>query len=98
MIVTALPSAGNSSKFKVITKKSEFLLALSHTLRIKTWKLADATAELEAAQELAEAVVSRHDPALPFQPLYIFAEHNCEPSIADTVKRIRKDGYRRKKV
>lgn len=83
---------GNSSKFQVATKKGEFTVTLSYTLRTKIWKLADADAELSAARELAEAIVSRHDPALPFKTLYIFAEHNSEATLAETVHYIRKYG------
>ena len=92
MIVTALPATGNSSKFRVVTKRGEFNLALSYTLRTKVWELADPVAELSAAQELGEAIVSRHDPALPYKPLYIFAEHNTEPSLAKAIQQIRKYG------
>ena len=92
MIVTALPPSGNSSKFQVVTKRGEFKLALSYTLRTKIWELADPEAELLAAQELSAAIVSRHDPALPFKPLYIFAEHNTESSYKETVKQIYKVG------
>ena len=95
MIVTALASSGNSSKFRVVTKRGEFTLALSFTLRTKVWELADAEAELAAAKELGEAIVSRHDPALPFKSLYIFAEHNSEPSFAKAVQHIRKYGIDR---
>ncbi len=92
MIVTALPLTGNSSKFRVDTKRGEFTLAMSYTLRTKIWELADTDAELSVAKELSEAIVSRHDPALPFKPLYIFAEHNSQSTSAATVQRIRKDG------
>jgi len=92
MIVTALPPTGNSAKFRAVTKRGEFNLALSYTLRVKIWKLADAVEELSAAQELSEAIVSRHDPALPFRSLYIFAEHNSEPTLEQTVQLIRKQG------
>ena len=92
MIVTALPATGNSAKFRVVAKGGEFNLALSYTLRVKIWELSDAEAELSAAQELSEAIVSRHDPTLPFKPLYIFAEHNTESSLAQTVQLIRKQG------
>ena len=92
MLVTLLPRSGNSSKFHVVTKQGEFNIALSYTLRTKIWELADAEAELAAAKELAEAIVSRHDPALPFKLLYIFAEHNCEPSLQKTVQYIRRQG------
>ncbi|MDB5170211.1 MAG: hypothetical protein JWN82_607 [Candidatus Saccharibacteria bacterium] len=93
MNVTALPPTGNSSKFSVVTKRGEFILAVSYTLRSMVWHLKDAPAELTAAKELAEAIVSRHDPALPFKELYIFAEHNSDPTLAKTVERIRRDGF-----
>lgn len=93
MQVNALQTSGNSSKFLVATKRGEFTIALSFTLRTKIWQLPRAEAELAAAQELAEAIVSRHDPSLPFKTLYIFAEHNTEPSYEKTVQQIRKYGY-----
>ncbi len=93
MIITALPATGNSSKFHAVSKNGEFNLALSFTLRTKVWKLADAAAELTAAQELAEAIVSRHDHTLPFKQLYIFAEHNTGPTLEQTIQRIRKSGF-----
>ena len=92
MIVNLITSAGNSSKFQVIAKQGEFTIALSYTLRTKIWKLADPEMELTAAKELAEAIVSRHDPTMPLKPLYVFAEHNCEPSLVGTVQKIRKQG------
>lgn len=92
MIVTILPSAGNSSKFTVVANKGEFTIALSHTLRTEIWHLKDADAELAAAKELAEAIVSRHDPKLPFKPLYIFAEHTVGVSLEHTIQKIRKYG------
>jgi hypothetical protein len=92
MIVTTLPLTGNSSKFRVVAKRGEFNIALSYTLRTKIWELADASAELSAAQELGEAIVSRHNPALPFKPLYIFAEHTSEPTLIKTIQHIRKYG------
>jgi len=92
MTITALPSTGNSSKFQVVSKRGEFTLALSFTLRTKIWELANADDELAVAKELGEAIVSRHDPALPFKPLYIFAEHNSEPTATATIEQIRKNG------
>jgi len=92
MTVTPLDVAGNSSKFLVVAKQGEFKLALSRTLRTIVWELGDEATELAAAQELAEAVVSRHDPATPFRELYVFAEHNTLPTLTDTVSRIRKYG------
>jgi hypothetical protein len=92
MTVSAIQSAGNSSKFHVVSKRGEFVIAMSFTLRTKIWTLADAGAELSAANELAEAIVSRHDPLLPFKPLYIFAEHNSEPTLEKAIRQIRKYG------
>lgn len=92
MIVNLIPSAGNSSKFQVIAKQGEFTIALSFTLRTKIWKLADPEMELAAAKELAEAIISRHDPTMPLKSVYVFAEHNCDPSLTGTVQRIRKQG------
>jgi hypothetical protein len=87
MIVTSLPQAGNSSKFEVsIAKRGTFVIALSFTLRSKIWELPDAAAELAAAQQIAEAIVGRHDPKLPFKDKYIFGEHNSEPTLQATVK------------
>lgn len=93
MRVMALPATGNSSKFHVVAKHGEFDLALSFTLRTKIWKLGDAASELSAAEELAEAIVSRHDPDSEFKRIYIFAEHNAGPSLGEAVKQIRKDGF-----
>lgn len=95
MTVSAIQTTGNSSKFKVVSKSGEFTIALSFTLRTKIWLLADAEAELSAASELAEAIVSRHDPSLPFKQVYVFAEHNSEPSLGEAVQKIRKYGFDR---
>lgn len=92
MIVSPLESNGNSSKFNVKTKNGEFVVALSFTLRTKIWQLEGPEAELTAAQELAEAIVSRHDPSLPFEKLYILAEHNVPPTLEQTLKQFRKNG------
>lgn len=94
MNITALDTKGNSSKFLVeVGKRGEFMLALSFTLRVKIWKLGTAEEELAAAKELAEAIVSRHDPALPFRKLYILAEHNTGPTLPATIQHIRKAGF-----
>lgn len=92
MTVTPLPTTGNSSKFHVVTKRGEFTIAISYTLRTRIWELRDADAELVAAEALAQAIVSRHDPKAPFKSLYIFAEHNSDPVFQKTVERIRKYG------
>jgi hypothetical protein len=87
MKVIALPQAGNSAKFEVQTAKGvSFVLAFSFTLRTKIWQLQDADAELAAAEQIAEAIVGRHDPILPFRSIYIFAEHNAQPTLEATVK------------
>jgi hypothetical protein len=85
--VIALPQAGNSSKFEVQTAKGvSFVVAFSFTLRTKIWQLEGADAELAAATQIAEAIVGRHDPILPFRKIYIFAEHNTQPTLEATVK------------
>lgn len=87
MKVARLPHTGNSAKFQVQTAKGvTFVLALSFTLRTKIWQLPDADAELAAAKQIAEAIVGRHNPLLPFRSKYIFAEHNTEPTLEATVK------------
>lgn len=91
MIVTALPRTGNSSKFRVETdKRGEFTIALSYTLRTGIWQLENEAAELAAAQQMAEAIVGRHDPRLPFKARYIFAEHNSQPTLVAMVKHLHK--------
>jgi hypothetical protein len=85
--VTALPQAGNSSKFEVQTAKGvSFVVAFSYTLRTKIWQLPDEEAELAAATQIATAIIGRHDPILPFRSKYIFAEHNTQPTLEATVK------------
>ena len=93
MIVTSIDSVGNSSKFHVVTNNGEFTIALSFTLRTKVWELQNADVELAAAQELAEAIVSRHNPKYPFKEIYILGEHNTKPSLELTVSQIRKSGF-----
>ncbi len=91
MKVHALPQSGNSAKFEVQTAKGKtFVLAFSFTLRTKIWQMQDADAELAAAKEVAEAIVGRHDPALPFKSKYIFAEHNTQPTLDATIKYLRR--------
>jgi hypothetical protein len=91
MTVTPIAHEGNSAKFLVaVAKRGEFTLAFSFTLRSKVWQLTDAEAELEAAKQIAEAIVSRHDPKLPFKDKYIFGEHNVEGDLEATVKYLRR--------
>ena len=92
MTISPLPSTGNSSKFLVgVAKRGEFVIALSYTLRATIWKLDDPAAELDAAEQIAEALVSRHDPKLPFKKVYVFAEHNTETTLAGAVKYLRRN-------
>jgi hypothetical protein len=86
MNVVPLQHTGNSSKFQITTAKSNFILAFSFTLRTKIWQLSDADEELKAAQQIAEAIVGRHDPKLPFKSTYALGEHNTEPTLQATVK------------
>ncbi len=93
MKVIPITHAGNSSKFHVTTKNGEFTIAISFTLRTKIWNLVDEDTVLAVGIELAEAIVSRHDPKLPFLKLYIFAEHNSEPDVKQAIQKIRKFGF-----
>lgn len=91
MIVAQLPKTGGSSKFLVtVNKRGDFVIALSRTLCSIVWQLQTPEAELDAAKQMADAIVGRHDPALPFKDKYIFAEHNSEPTLDAMVKRLRK--------
>ena len=91
MTITPIVHPGNSSKFHIVTKRGEFDIALSFTLRTKLWQITDIEI-LSIATELAEAIVSRHNPELPFKKLYIFAEHNVQPTYEQTLQYIRKNG------
>lgn len=87
MIVAPLPKTGGSSKFRVIVgKRGEFTIALSRTLCSVVWRLDTPEAQLGAAERMAEAIVGRHDPSLPFRHTYVFAEHNCQPTLDAMVK------------
>lgn len=91
MIVVPLPKAGNSSKFLVTVKgRGEFIVAFSFTLRTAIWHLQTPAEELAVAKQIAEAIVSRHDPKLPFRDKYIFAEHNIDPTVEGAVKYLRR--------
>lgn len=91
MTVTPLPKTGNSSKFLVtVNKRGTFIVAFSYSLRTIVWELTTPEAELQAASEVAQAIVSRHNPKLPFKEKYIFAEHNTESSLEATVNYLRR--------
>lgn len=92
MTVTPLPKTGNSSKFLVVVaKRGEFVIALSFTLRSKLWQLQTPEDELDAAEQIAEAIVSRHDPKLPFRPVYVLGEHNTGPTLEATIHHLRRN-------
>ena len=92
MTVTPLLQTGNSSKFLVgVARRGEFVIALSFTLRTAIWNLDSPAAELDAAKQVAEALVSRHDPKLPFKKVYVFAEHNTESTLSGAVKYLRRN-------
>lgn len=92
MIITPFQTNGNSAKFTVSTKRGDFVIALSFTLRKKVWELQDEEHEQAVVEDLAQAIVSRHDPMVAFKPLYIFAEHNSDPSYSKMIDQIRKYG------
>lgn len=96
MIVTRIQHSGNSAKFHVVTKSGEFKIALSYTLRAKIWELADPDDELAAAQQLSEAIVSRHDPKLPFPKVYVLGEHNVPATLNQAIQQFRKFGFNSK--
>ena len=93
MIITRLDTTGSSAKFQVTLAKGrgEFMLSFSYTLCHATWKLADAAAELDAATQVAEAIVSRHDPKERFKEKYIFGDHNTEATLDATVQFLRRN-------
>ncbi len=93
MKVTRIDHSGNSAKFLVATKRGEFKIAISYTLRTNVWLLSDRAVELQLATELAEAIVSRHDPRLPYRKVYVFSDHNMPDSPADVINEIRRYGY-----
>jgi hypothetical protein len=92
MKITPLAKTGNSAKFEVVLTKQrgEFLISLSYTLCHLVWKLDGVDAELSAATQMAEAIVSRHDPKQPFKEKYIFGDHNTETTLDATVQYLRR--------
>lgn len=89
MKIAPLPRTGTSAKFIVNNKRGDFMISLSRTLYEK-WELHTADQQLEAATQMASAIVGRHDPKLPFKDKYVFAEHNTEPTLEATVSRLHK--------
>jgi hypothetical protein len=92
MKITPLEKTGNSAKFHVILAKQrgEFMISLSSTLCNIVWQLHDDQATLDAATQLAEAIVSRHDYSQPFKEKYIFGDHNTEETLEAMVKHLRR--------
>lgn len=91
MTVVPLEKTGNSVKFLVtVNKRGSFVLAFSNSLRVLRWQLTTPEDELQAGKQVAEAIVSRHNPKLPFKEKYIFAEHNTEATLEATVAYLRR--------
>jgi hypothetical protein len=92
MKITQLPKTGTSAKFTITLSKQRgtFLLSLSATL-CRAWQLADEAAELDAATQMAEAIVGRHNPELPFRDKYIFGDHNTEDTLDKTVAYLKRN-------
>lgn len=91
MKVTPMVTNGNSSKFEATTAKGAvFCIALSFSLCTKKWKFEDEAAKLAAVEQMAEAIVGRHNPKLPFSKVYVFAEHNTEATVDSMVKYLKR--------
>jgi hypothetical protein len=91
MKITVLPKTGTAAKFMIHNQRGDFMIALSSTLCRVKWQLADEQAELDAATQMAQAIVGRQDPALPFKPKYIFGDHNTEDTLESMVKYLHKN-------
>ncbi len=93
MKVTPLAKTGNSSKFIITLSRGrgEFMLSLSYTLCHGVWQLPDESAILDAATKMAEAIVGRHDPSIPFKEKYIFGDHNTAPTVDAAVAYLKKN-------
>jgi len=89
MKIVPIPPTGTSAKFTVHNKRGDFMVSLSRTLYEK-WGLTTADKQLDAAQQIALAIVGRHDADSPFKAKYIFAEHNTEPTLEATVAYLHK--------
>lgn len=66
------------------------MISLSRTLYEEKWGLRTEQEQLDAACQMADAIVGRHDPKLPFAPKYIFGDHNTEATVKDTVTYLHK--------
>jgi hypothetical protein len=92
MKVTRLETTGTAAKFQVelARGRGEFMISLSFTL-CNLWQLADDDAKLDAAKQMAEAIVGRHDPNAAFKPKYIFGDHNTQATLEATVQWLRRN-------
>jgi hypothetical protein len=92
MQITRAATTGTSAKFIVQLSKGrgEFMLSFSSTLLRMVWDLPDQAAELDAATRIADAIVGRHDPAIPFPKIYVFGDHNSEDTVDKMVARLKK--------
>jgi len=89
MKITPALRTGDSAKFTVSTKRGDFMVSLSRTLYEK-WGLTTEDMQLEAAHKMALAIIGRHNPAAPFKHKYIFAAHNTQPTLDETVAYLHK--------
>ena len=87
MKITPLEHTGNSAKYTVELSKGrgQFMLSLSYTLCNVVWQLKTDEEKLNAATQMANAIVGRHNPAVPFKDKYIFGDYNSEDSLEKMV-------------
>jgi hypothetical protein len=86
MKVTRLTNAGTAAKFQVEpARRGMFMVSLSYTL-CNVWQLLDDQDKLDAATQIAAAIVGRHDPNEPLKDKYIFGDHNTEDTLEKTVQ------------
>jgi hypothetical protein len=90
MNITRLDTTGTAAKFQIVLSRGrgEFMLSLSATLCNLVWKLSDDDAKLDAATQMASAIVGRHDPNEAFRDKYIFGDHNTEDTLEKTVQHL----------
>ncbi len=89
MKITPLPRTGTSAKFIITNKRGDFTVSLARTLYEK-WGLASEEAQLDVASRMALAIIGRHDPAMPFKDVYVFAAHNTEATAEETITYLHK--------
>jgi hypothetical protein len=89
MKITPLARTGGSAKYTVGTKRGDFMVSLSRTLCDK-WRLTTEETQRDAAEQIALAIVGRHNPAVAFKDKYIFADHNTQETLAAMVAYLHK--------